>query len=106
MIQLSQDIVSTLCETKNLLALSGGVDSTALFFILHDNNIPFDVAHINYNMRENSKNEMVYVQNLAKAFGKICHTKQTHFKQLNNFEAKARAIRYDFFEEVIISKKL
>ena len=36
---------------KNLLAFSAGIDSTALFFLLLDNNIHFDIAIVNYNQR-------------------------------------------------------
>jgi 7-cyano-7-deazaguanine synthase in queuosine biosynthesis len=36
------------------VAFSGGGDSTALFFLLLEQNIPFDIAHVNYQTREQS----------------------------------------------------
>jgi len=45
---------------KNLLAFSGGVDSSALFFILLEKKIPFDIAIVNYHKREQSKKEVEY----------------------------------------------
>ena len=42
---------SKIKNSKNLLAFSGGVDSTALFFLLLKENISFDIAIVNYNVR-------------------------------------------------------
>ena len=50
---------------KNLLAFSAGVDSSALFFILLQNKIKFDIAIVNYNIREQSKEETQYAKELA-----------------------------------------
>ncbi|NLN13488.1 MAG: tRNA lysidine(34) synthetase TilS, partial [Arcobacter skirrowii] len=43
---------SEIKSSKNLLAFSAGVDSTALFFLLLNSNIPFDIAIVDYNIRE------------------------------------------------------
>lgn len=56
--------------SKNLLAFSSGVDSSALFFILLENNIPFDLAIVNYNTREESKNEIAYAKELTEKYNK------------------------------------
>lgn len=97
---LEEKILSKLKDKKNLLAFSGGADSTALFFLLIKHNIPFDIAIVDYNIRGQSKAEVAYAQELAKTHNLKCHlhTAQT-IEQ--NFEAKAREIRYDFFEELI-----
>ncbi|XPV68981.1 MAG: tRNA lysidine(34) synthetase TilS [Halarcobacter sp.] len=87
--------------TKNLLAFSAGLDSTALFFILLENNIPFDIAIVNYNVREQSKDEVKYAKDLAKKYDKQIFVKNLELKELSNFEKKARDIRYNFFEEII-----
>jgi tRNA(Ile)-lysidine synthase len=85
---------------KNLLALSGGVDSSALFFLLLAHNIHFDIAHVNYGTREASKQEEKHAQTLAKQYGMVCHTiKAPPFE--THFEAKARRFRYHFFEQLI-----
>ena len=49
--------ISHLKEKKNLLAFSTGVDSSALFFLLLENNISFDIALVNYATRDNSNEE-------------------------------------------------
>lgn len=88
--------------TKNLLAFSGGIDSTALFFLLLEQKIPFDIAIVDYNVREQSKEEVDYAQALAKKFNKACFVKNIKLDSHSNFEQKARNIRYTFFEELIL----
>ena len=53
---------SRIKNNKNLLAFSGGVDSSALFFLLQNHKIDFDIAIVNYNTREQSKDEVKYAQ--------------------------------------------
>lgn len=86
--------------SKNLLAFSGGVDSTALLFLLLQNAIAFDIAIVDYGMREESKEEVAYAQALAKKHHFKCHHLQAP-KIEKNFEANARELRYDFFESLI-----
>jgi len=86
----------------NLLAFSAGVDSSALFFILLKQNIPFDIAIVNYHKRQQSKDEINYAKELAKRYNKQLYIKDC-FLDNSNFEAKARDCRYKFFEE--LSKK-
>ncbi|NQY25465.1 MAG: tRNA lysidine(34) synthetase TilS [Campylobacteraceae bacterium] len=86
---------------KNLLAFSAGIDSSALFFILLENNIPFDLAIVNYNIREQSKKEILYAQELALKYNKKCFIKNVFLDDKSNFEQEARNIRYSFFEELI-----
>ena len=89
-----------LIKKKNLLAFSGGVDSTALFFILLNNNISFDIAIIDYNIREQSKEEVSYAKELALKFNKQCYIKKIKIST-SNFEKCARELRYKYFEEII-----
>lgn len=93
--------INTITTTKNLLAFSGGVDSSALFFILLENKIPFDIAIVDYNLRDQSKKEISYAKELAKKYNKEIFTKEVYIEDTSNFEKKARDIRYAFFEEVI-----
>ena len=87
-------------EQKNLLAFSAGVDSTALLFLLLEHNISFDIAIVDYGIRAQSKEEVAYAQALAKEHHFTCHLLQA--KRINtNFEANARALRYEFFEQLI-----
>jgi len=85
---------------KNLLAFSAGIDSTALFFLLLDENIPFDIAIVDYNLRKSSKDEVSYAKELAQKYGKEIYTLETTLEDSHQ-EEQARHIRFDFFEEII-----
>jgi len=87
-------------RSKNLLAFSAGGDSTALLFLLLENKIPFDIAIVDYGIREQSKEEVAYAKALAKEYNFTCNIYQAK-KITSNFEANARKIRYDFFESLI-----
>jgi tRNA(Ile)-lysidine synthase len=86
--------------SKSLLAFSAGIDSTALFFMLLENDVDFDIAIVDYNLREQSKEEVAYAKELAKKYGKKIFIKSVSL-QKSNFEANARKVRYEFFEEII-----
>lgn len=101
---LEDKILSKLKDKKNLLAFSGGADSTALFFLLLKHNVPFDIAIVNYGIREQSKEEVAYAQKLAYTHNLTCHIFNAP-KISQNFESKAREIRYNFFEELILKYK-
>jgi len=88
-------------EKKSLLAFSAGVDSTALFFILLKEDIDFDIAIVNYQIRESSKDELLYAQELSAKYNKKCFIKRVKL-QNSNFEYNARVERYKFFEEIIL----
>ncbi|MBE0515674.1 tRNA lysidine(34) synthetase TilS [Sulfurimonas sp.] len=97
---LKDKTLLNLKDKKNLLAFSGGADSTALFFLLLKHNIPFDIAIVDYGIREQSKEEVAYARELSQTHNLRCHIfKAPKIEQ--NFEAKAREIRYAFFEELI-----
>ncbi len=97
---LQSTTISFLKDKKNLLAFSAGGDSTALFFLLLENDLPFDIAIVNYNRREQAKEEVTYAKALAKRYKKLCFVLDAP-KITKNFEAYARKIRYDFFETLI-----
>lgn len=91
-----KNLIST---TKNLLAFSGGIDSTALFFLLLDKDIEFDIAIVDYHLREQSKEEVLYAKELAKKYNKTCHL-LNYDKDIFS-EKDARDFRYKFFNELI-----
>ena len=95
---------SAIKESKNLLAFSGGVDSTALFFLLIKQNISFDIAIVDYNLRIQSKDEVNYARELASKYNKQIFIKDIKLHSTSNFEKNARDIRYKFFEEIILDK--
>ncbi|HFU2366115.1 TPA: tRNA lysidine(34) synthetase TilS, partial [Campylobacter lari] len=90
---------SLLKNKKNLLAFSHGSDSSALFFMLLNKNIDFDLALINYKTRKNSDKEEQSAKELAKKYNKKIFVKIAT-KIEKNFEANARAVRYEFFDEI------
>jgi tRNA(Ile)-lysidine synthase len=91
---------SCLKEKKNLLAFSAGVDSSALFFLLLEHDIKFDIALVNYGTRETSDKEEMYAKELAKKHKLYFHSiKAPSFH--SHFEKQARDFRYEFFESLI-----
>ena len=97
---LDPGALSYLREGRNLLAFSGGVDSTALFHLLERAGIPFDIAHVNYHTRVQSAAEAKNASAMARQYGKRCFIHDAPPID-RNFEAAARRIRYDFFNSVI-----
>ena len=87
-------------EGRNLLAFSGGVDSTALFHLLERAGIAFDIAHVNYHTRAQSAAEAKNASAMARQYGKRCFIHDAPAID-RNFEATARRIRYDFFDSLI-----
>ncbi len=96
---LTLDILH-LKEKKNLLAFSAGVDSSALFFLLIDNNISFDITLVNYGTRDHSNEEEAHAKALAEKYNLTCYTIKAP-KFTTHFEKNARDFRYDFFETLI-----
>ncbi len=89
-----------LLHKKNLLAFSAGIDSSALFFLLLENNIKFDIAIVDYGLREQSKEEVAHAKALAREHKLFCH----HIKApefTSNFEKEARDFRYEYFDSLV-----
>jgi len=89
-----------LSNSKNLLAFSAGVDSSALFFMLIDSGISFDIAMVNYGTRESAKDELHHAKSLAERYNIELYTIDAPSYE-SNFEANARRFRYDFFNSLI-----
>lgn len=98
------EILEILKNGKNLLAFSHGSDSTALFYILKNIGVSFDMAMINYKTRKQSDEEEKSARKLANKFGKTLHIKvaKLDLSKSSNFESIARDIRWSFFEELAI----
>ena len=93
--------LSHLKGKKNLLAFSAGVDSSALFFLLLEHQIKFDIAIVNYGTREASDQEEAHARALAKKHKLFCHSIKAPLFH-SHFEQQARAFRYEFFESLIM----
>ncbi|MCX2683229.1 tRNA lysidine(34) synthetase TilS, partial [Campylobacter sp. MIT 21-1685] len=96
---IKQEILAFLQTNKNLLAFSYGSDSTTLFYLLHSQNIEFDLAFVNYKTRKESDVEELEAKKLALEYNKQIFIKQAPVFE-SNFEHKARLFRYEFFEEL------
>lgn len=97
---LNLEFLEDLKAGKNLLAFSGGVDSSALYFLLKSYGIPFDIAIVDYGIRKQSALEVSYARNLCFMDNKQCFVKEAQ-KIQGNFENEARRLRYMFFESLI-----
>ena len=93
---------SVIKNQKNLLAFSAGVDSCALFFLLLEQNISFDIAIVNYNVRIQAMQEVAYARELALKYNKQIFIRDIKLENSSNFEKTARDIRYKFFEGIIL----
>ena len=96
---LSAPVLHKLKSGRNLLAFSHGVDSTALFYLLGEAGVKFDLAIVNYNVRAQSKDEVASARDLALKFNKQIYVKSVHLGP-SNFEHEARAARYEFFGQI------
>ena len=86
---------------KYILGCSSGPDSMCLFSLLLKENINFVVANIDYNYREGSIEETELVRNYCEQNNIDFYTKSVQYStNFHNFEAWAREIRYDFFNEL------
>ncbi len=91
---------SLITGKKLLLAFSGGIDSSALFYFLEEAGLRVDLAIVDYGIREQSKDEVAYAKQLAKNYNSICYVAEAPCFD-SHFEANARAFRYEFFENLI-----
>ena len=96
---LSLKTLETLKSGQNLLAFSHGVDSTALFYLLDEAGVKFDLAIVDYNVRAQSKDEITSARQLALKFNKQIYVKSVCLGA-SNFEHEARAARYEFFSRI------
>jgi len=86
---------------KYLLACSYGPDSMALLDMLKKEGHDFIVAHVNYGVRKDAKQETLDLNEYcAKNDIEIEILYAKPIKTTSNFEAKAREIRYNFFKKI------
>ncbi|MGP1562040.1 MAG: tRNA lysidine(34) synthetase TilS [Helicobacteraceae bacterium] len=91
-------LLADLKTSKNLLAFSHGLDSTALFYLLERAGVEFDVITVNYGVRLEAQAECSAIKALANRFGKRLFLKNAPAWS-KNFEKNARDFRYAFFKE-------
>lgn len=95
-----------------LLASSGGMDSMCLGNLLTKAEIPFEIAHVNFQLRgEDSNQDEAFIRNWASSMGIPFHV---HLADTYSFASErnistqmaAREIRYDWFEKLRSERNL
>ena len=88
-----------------VIAVSGGPDSMALLSLLLKirdyKNINIIVAHVNHNLREESKEEYQFVKDFSSKNNCIFEGIDLTFDTNTSIEEAARKKRYEFFEELL-----
>jgi tRNA(Ile)-lysidine synthase len=97
---------------RYLLAVSGGIDSMVLLAIFHKLNLPFEVAHVNYQLRgDESEQDQDLVHQFCSEKNITFHLNRADLKQKldengGNLQQEARKIRYDFFRSLLENRSL
>jgi tRNA(Ile)-lysidine synthase len=88
-----------------LLAVSGGIDSMVLATLLHEAQIPFAIAHVNYNLRgEQSVGDRDFVEGWANHNRVPIHIREVEaheYRASESIQMIARDIRYSFFRDTM-----
>ena len=88
-----------------VIANSGGPDSMCLFNILLSLRDKYDLklicAHVNHNVREESKDEKVFLENYSKEHDVVFESMVIEHYGDDNFHNEARKIRYYFFDTIV-----
>lgn len=86
---------------KYVVAVSGGVDSVALLDVLRtESEIELVVAHFDHGIREDSEQDRLLVQELAKSYELPFAYEEGHLGE-GASEAAARVARYDFLRKAM-----
>ena len=83
-----------------VVGVSGGIDSMVLLNVLYNLGYKLVIAHVNHNVRVESKDELIFVSNYAKE--RNIPFESTVLEKINgvNFQDEARRLRYEFFFDV------
>ena len=93
-------------DDKILVALSGGLDSVALLYLMHMSGFYVEAAHCNFNLRgEESDADAQFVKELCAALELPVHVKnfdtEAHANDFGvSIQMAARDLRYAWFEEL------
>lgn len=94
-------------ESKTyLLAISGGIDSVCLGYLLRSAGINFALAHVNFGLRDaESQQDEAFVRGLAKDWKVQIHVVNTNKEEMGHqgisVQMAAREFRYGWFEKLI-----
>ncbi|MDG4869924.1 tRNA lysidine(34) synthetase TilS, partial [Guyparkeria sp. 1SP6A2] len=84
-----------------LIAVSTGVDSMVLLHLLEQAGLNLGVAHVDHQLRKESKAEAEFLRNYCKRHKLPFYLKVWQQPAKKNIEASARRVRYAFFEEIM-----
>ena len=107
---LFQNTIDDFHQHTYLLAVSGGSDSMVLAYLFLKNQIPFQVAHVNYHLREENSDldqklvEDFCIENNIKYH--IYEVSEKDEKPEGSIQLWARNLRYRFFDEVMLKENL
>ena len=85
---------------RYLLACSFGPDSMYLCYLLLEEGYSFDVAHVNYHLRDESDDEERKLRDFCLKHNLKIYVLNNKEKIERNVEARCREIRYSFFEDL------
>ena len=88
-------------DGKVIVACSGGPDSMFLLHVLKEYGLDVVCAHVNHNLREESKEEYEYVEKYCNDNNIIFEGTELHDLPSVNTELVAREKRYEFFKTLI-----
>lgn len=94
-------------ESNLLLAISGGIDSTVLAYLLKDTGLKVSLAHCNFQLRgKESDEDEKFCRNLAKKLDFKIHAQRfdlpKYCKEKGvNIQLAARQMRYSWFQELL-----
>ena len=101
-----------LSHGKSLLALSGGVDSMVLFYLMQLCRLDFDVAHCNFQLRgKDADMDEHFTKQIAGKYNRTYHSKRFDTekyaeKQGISIQMAAREQRYGWFREVMAGENI
>jgi tRNA(Ile)-lysidine synthase len=106
-------ILTHYTDGKRLLAaVSGGIDSMCLLHLLHESKAYFEVAHCNFQLRdEDSESDQQLVKKICLDLNIPFHTKRFETEQFAKTEGlgiqeAARDLRYDWFNALLDTQNL
>ena len=89
-------------DSKWVIGVSGGIDSMSLLDMAYKAGLSLVVCHVNYHTRgEHSDYDQSVAVNYAKEHNIPYYTKDVYEKVETRFEAWARDVRYEFYQEIM-----
>ena len=85
-----------------IVGVSGGCDSMALLYCLRKEGFHCIVAHVNYNLRNDTEIDYQVVHDYCQKYGiKFAYKEVEHHEGKGNFQSQAREVRYLFYKDLL-----